>query len=95
MQTSRNRRSHRNRGTRLSLRQGKRRAKGPLLPRVLGIAGVVLALAALVLLGSYLVQWQKTRQEQATQRELFRGQEAAAAAMSDPTSEPEATPAMV
>ena len=66
MQSGRNKRSAKHRG--------RPAARPGWLPRALGIAGAVLALAAVVLLVSYLIQGQQTRREQAAQRALFRGQ---------------------
>ncbi|NLX83713.1 MAG: hypothetical protein GXZ04_07885 [Clostridiales bacterium] len=74
MQTGNNRRrSRRSRKSRLSLRQARRGgARQVHLARVLSFAGAALALLAVVLLISYLVQGHNTRQEQARQRELYR-----------------------
>ena len=55
-------------------RSANHKARPAWLPRALGIAGAALALAAVVLLVSYLIQGHQTRQEQATQRALFRDQ---------------------
>ena len=66
MQSGRNKRSAKHRG--------RPAARPGWLPRALGIAGAALALAAVVLLVSYLIQGHKTRQEQAAQRALFRSQ---------------------
>lgn len=66
-------RTDKNRRTRLNLRTARRGSRKRFnVSRLLGIAGIILAVAAVALFINYLVQGERTRQEQATQRELFR-----------------------
>lgn len=94
---NRRRRTEKNHRARLNLRTARRGRRQLNVSRLLGIAGVILAVAAVALLINYLVQGQRTRQEQATQRELFRAaaageQQSQAQPPETGASEPEISP---